>query len=133
MSDENALRRHREALVEQYRAIVEAYDKAILSLGGGALGVSFVFVRDLRDELEHQYLLLASWLMLAGSIAVIVGSFMISQLLYRRMILAIDAGTADKYKGRFGRTGMMLSLAGGVALVIGVCTLGLFIWLNLSF
>lgn len=118
-------------LVEHYYGVVEAYDKAILTLGGGALGVSFVFVSDLGPDPNHRYVLLTAWLLLAGSLGVIVASFMISQFLHRSMILALDAGTTEKYKGRFGKSGLVMSVAGGLALVLGVVMLGLFIWLNL--
>jgi hypothetical protein len=129
---QTAAQRHREILVQQYRGIVDAYDKAIMALAGGALGVSFAFVRDLAPELIHRDLLLAAWILVCVSLGTIVAGFLLSQHRYRQMILAMDAGTDAKYKGRFGKSVLVMRFVAGLTLLLGVSILGFFIWTNLG-
>ena len=54
---------YRSALLEGDKASVQEYDKAVMALSGGAIGISFTFLKTIGDfnTLERPCLLLLAW------------------------------------------------------------------------
>lgn len=60
---------HRQLLVEAHRKASEAYDKAVMSLAGGALAISITFVHEVAPKPSHKHWLAVSWGLLALSLS----------------------------------------------------------------
>lgn len=71
-----------DALLRELEADSQrSYDKAILTLSGGALGISFAFVKDIvgSAELAHPCRLLSAWIFWAASLTSTLISFFTSR------------------------------------------------------
>src|SRR4051812_17758561 len=77
----------------QYRDLIEKgaqksqsdYDKAVLTLSGGALGVSIAFVKDIvGKDAHHSYYLTAAWLLWGVSCAAVLLSYYSSAVAHRK-------------------------------------------------
>jgi hypothetical protein len=130
------LREFRGQLVALEQQSQTAFDKTLLSLGGGALAVSFAFLKDfLRTQGAAQpKLIFAAWLCWTASIAVVLVSHLSSVFATRRAIN--DLKTADPYgHTRGGWLGLLtdgLNILGGAAFVVGLVLAGMFVLANLT-
>lgn len=86
---------YRSWLVAAEQKAQEDFDKTVLSLSGGALGVSFVFLKDIIGiaNIQSPEWLLGSWLSWGVSSVSILASFYTSNLALRRAIRQVDDGT----------------------------------------
>ena len=121
---------YRQFLVDCHHTASQDFDKAIMTLSGGALGLSITFVHDIAPHPSHNVLLGSAWGCFTMSLLLILISFLTSQGALLAMIGAIDDGTALPKKGwaRFTAVTNWLS-AGG--LVAGAVLLVLFALYNL--
>lgn len=127
---------YRKWLIAAEQRSQEDFDKTVLSLSGGALGISFVF---LKDVIGHQPLvlsgfLLAAWLTWAFSTFSVLTSFYLSHLALRRAITQVDDGTIHKQQpgGIFACLTAVLNATGAVLFLVGVCCITIFAGANLS-
>lgn len=99
---------YRTQLIDAEQKAQEDYDKTVLTLSGGALGVSFAFVKDIlpSDSVVSQSILLLAWICWTLSIAFVLASHFSSQLALRKAISQVDEGTI-----RVARTGGIYDLA----------------------
>src|SRR3990170_935291 len=69
-----AMKAYRDWLVQADQKTLEAYDKAVMTLSGGALAISLTFVNDVIPSpiAGTVKLLIAAWVSLALSIAAIL-------------------------------------------------------------
>jgi len=76
----------RKALVEGENASADQFDKAILTLAAGALGLSLVFLEKIAPNPSPKTInyLSISWTALVVSLIAILSSFILSQHAYRR-------------------------------------------------
>lgn len=112
----------------------ESFDKTLVSLSGGALGVSFAFVQQFLGEgvSVAPRLLWASWLLWVLAVTLVLVSHYISVLANRRAVEDLDAGREFECPGgAFDRALVILNPTAGVALIAGLVTAGLFIMKNL--
>lgn len=93
MSD--PLKDYRNQLVVAEQKAQEDFDKTVISLSGGALGVSFVFLKDVvaSGPVNHKTYLLAAWMFWGVSITAVLASFFASTLALRRAIRQVDDNT----------------------------------------
>lgn len=130
------LAEYRKWLVAAEQKSQEDFDKTVLSLSGGALGISFVFLKDVigTNPILHPSLLFASWLAWAFSTFAVLTSYYLSHLALRNAISQLDAGKI--YKQRPGGTLALwtafLNATGAILFLIGVCCITAFAYLNLS-
>lgn len=70
----------------------ESYDKALLSLSGGAIGISFAFVENFLNDQQSQNigLLTLAWLFWAASLAFTLYSFYFAQQAHENTVRVID-------------------------------------------
>jgi hypothetical protein len=92
---DTAIQEYRKHCVSAEQKAQDDYDKAVLTLSGGALAISFAFLKDLvgSGPLAQTQLLLWAWLLWSGSIVATLASFWFSQSALRTAIAQVDAGT----------------------------------------
>ena len=127
---------YRQSLVAAEQKCQDDFDKTVLSLSGGALGVSFVFVKDLvgSNPIDHPNWLLLAWLTWAASSLAILASFFSSHLALRKAIQQCDDGTIYNQKPGGFLAGLTrnLNAAGALLFFVGVCLMAAFAFSNLS-
>jgi hypothetical protein len=91
---DESLQEYRAQLVAAEQKAQEDYDKTVASLSGGALGVSFVFLKDFVGSAQIHFsgFLLGAWICFGLSVTVVLFSFFSSNLGLRRAIKQVDAG-----------------------------------------
>ncbi len=135
---------YRDHLVEAGHTASRDYDRAIMALSGGALGVSLAFVRDLVPHPREVLWLMLAWGLFATSLLAILVSFLTSQAAIRVALDQYDRGKADrgeddKSEAEHGEAGgvpgvmtiVLNALAAG-AFVVGVICVLVFGWFNLK-
>ena len=125
---------YRKHLVAAEQKSQEDFDKTVLSLSGGALGVSFVFLKDvIGDKLILQpEFLFASWVSWGTSTFSILLSYYLSQMALRHAIGQVDKGSIHNEKpgGYYADLTKYLNLAGVALFFIGVCSITYFAYSN---
>jgi hypothetical protein len=120
---------YRKTLIEAQAAASAAFDKAIMTLSGGALAISLTFIHDVAPHPKRQRLMLTSWSFLAFSLLIIVASFIASEHASWRALAAYDAGTAHPHG--WGTFVAILNIIAGAAFIAGVAFLVAFAVYNL--
>lgn len=127
---------YRKWLIEAEHKAQDNFDKAVLSLSGGALGVSFIFVKDIigPSAMHSSTLLLAAWLCWAFSSLSILASFFTSHLALRLSIKQCDDGSIYEKTpgGRYSSWTKYLNAAGAALFFSGICFMAIFVYTNLS-
>lgn len=128
---------YRQWLIAAEQKAQDDFDKAVLSLSGGALGISFIFVKDIigPGAIHHPMLLLVAWMSWALSSFAILASFFASHLALRVAIRQCDDGSIYQQTpgGIFSKKMTRnLNAVGAVLFVAGVCFMAAFIYSNLS-
>lgn len=111
------------------------FDKTVLTLSGGALGVSFVFLKDVvgPQPLASAGFLMFAWLAWAFSAFSILASFYLSHLALRRAIKQVDDGSIHDQKpgGKLSCYTSVLNASGGVLFLVAICSFTVFAGANL--
>jgi hypothetical protein len=137
MSDANAIvTEYRNLLVKTEQASQSEFDKGVLALSGGALGLSFAFTKDIIGTAhitQSIYLLIAWTAWTASSISVLM-SFFTSQRACRKAIRQLDtAGKVPPRPGGWLDYGTeVLNVAGLVLFVVGLIMMVIFLSHNLN-
>ncbi|MCC5858636.1 MAG: hypothetical protein JJT90_10800 [Ectothiorhodospiraceae bacterium] len=123
---------YRNLLIETEQKAQEGYDKAILSLSGGALGISFAFVGDLVPLAEAKFvaLLLGAWVSWTLAIAFTLFSYLSSVFAMREAIENLDEGKEEASRGFLDRATDLMNVLAGILFVLGVGSTFVFIFLN---
>lgn len=126
------LQKYREVLVEADHQASLNYDKAVMTLSGGALGISITFLKDIVPVpiASTKTLLYISWIALSVSLASILISYLFSMASLRKTIRQVDDGTIyTKPTGGFAtRLTEFLRILASVGFLVGVIG---FIWFAL--
>lgn len=127
------MREYRNWLVAADQKASEAYDKAVMTLSGGALGLSLTFVKDIvkSPHSESLWLLEASWGCLTLSLAFILVSMLFSQWALRRAIGQVDESSLSgaRVGGFFATLTATLNVLSGAAFLGGIALLA---WFSIS-
>ena len=127
---------YRNHLVLAEQKSQDDFDKTVLSLSGGALGISFAFVKDMIGEnpIVHPTWLWLSWVIWAFSSLAVLASFFMSHLALREAIAQCDNGTIHHKKpgGVFATLTQVLNASGALLFVAGVCFMAAFVNVNLT-
>jgi hypothetical protein len=120
----------RNALVQGEQKSAEQFDKGVLTLAAGALGISLVFLEKIAPhptQASLKYLCIA-WLGFALSLGTILFSFLSSQFAYRRQRDILEDELLDKPKRRNGFAGAtaMLNVFAIIAFTAGAVGLAWF-------
>ena len=118
----------RQRLVNAHHQASRDFDRTVMTLAAGALGLSIAFMKDIAGPDANALPALgAAWFLFAATLMVILVSFLTSQagLLYQ--IEVIDGRKPEVAPGgTYGRWTLRLNAAAAVALVAGVLSLVLF-------
>lgn len=127
---------YRQWLLAAEQKSQEDFDKTVLSLSGGALGISFVFLKDVigPQPIVLSGVLLGAWFSWAFSTFSVLASYYLSHLALRRAISQIDDGTIYEKPpgGAFAKWTATLNAIGAVLFLVGVCCITVFAGANLS-
>jgi len=133
---DDQLHAYRQHLVLAEQKAQEVYDKTVLSLSGGALGISFAFVDKFLtgDTVYGKAYLVSAWFCWGLSVAVVLASHFFSQRALRRAIEQVDQGEIyiRAPGGVFSRITDICNTAGGALFLIGLVMMILFIDTNLG-
>ena len=130
----------RSELLERQRSNSESYDKAILTLSSGALGLSLTFIKDLLPASRQPVwttLLYWSWGLLTAAIIITVVSFLLSSAAINQALNQITEYYLNGNEGAFARTKLSWAvdasnyISGGL-FVAGVLVTVLFVSINFS-
>lgn len=82
----------RKSLIDAQQQSYQQFDKAILALSSGGLGLSFIFLKDIvhAEEISQDWLLIISWTLFAFSILSTLVSFLTSQYAYKKQLELLD-------------------------------------------
>ena len=134
--DSNDLHEYRQHLVFSEQKSQSDYDKTILTLSGGALAISFSFLKDYVGDgpIYNLCFLFLSWISWASSVTLILVSFYVSRLALNKAIEQVDNGTIlnEKPGGRWSYIIDGLNALGGILFVIGVILMISFTSANLA-
>ncbi|MFO0477636.1 MAG: hypothetical protein ACK50L_02480 [Bacteroidota bacterium] len=127
MSD--STEQHIEQLYKGYTYSSEQFDKAILFVSSGILGISITFIEKivLLSSSQHNWLLLLSWLLEATTIALFTINHYVSVQSFNKAI-----------KNAYNETGIesksikYLNLASIITLILGLILLIIFIFINIK-
>ena len=126
---------YRSQLLAAEQKMQEDFDKTVLSLSGGALGISFAFITDVVGDgpLVQTSLLLAAWIVWGLSVVCVLASFYVSHLALRTAIAQIDSERIRQERpgGRYDELTAALNAVGGLLFLAGVILVVLFVSRNL--
>lgn len=127
---------YRQWLVVAEQKAQEDFDKTVLTLSGGALGISFAFVKDIVGDnaIYNSSWLVVAWVSWALSTSAMLGSFFVSRLALRKAIRQCDEGTiyCESPGGFYTVLTRLLNVCGAVLFVLGVCFMAAFVNTNLT-
>lgn len=113
------------------------FDKGVLALSGGALGLSFAFTKDIvgTTNINHVCYLTAAWIAWALSSTVVLLSFFTSQLALRKAIKQLDAGVIgmERPGGWWDASTSTFNVVGLLLFLFGLAMMMFFLKHNLHF
>ena len=132
---EQQLFQYRTSLLDLEQKMQASYDKAVMALSGGALGLSFTFLRDVAKTtpLHWTPYLLAAWLCWGLSVSCVLCSFLTSALALRKATDQTDAKLIylELVGGKYNTITKRLNYAGGALFLLGLVLLVIFIGVNM--
>ncbi len=133
---DSSKQQYRQQLIEIEQKIHEGYDKTLISLSGGALGISFAFIKNIvgDDEIVSQSYALIAWIAWAVSLTFLLAAFYFGTLAYRHAVKKLDLETIDRENpgGCYATIMRYLNAFGGISFIIGVASFIYFSYINLG-
>ncbi len=133
---DDALYQYRQHLVTAEQKAQDDYDKAVLSLSGGAFAVSLVFIEKVigPGKIVHEWVLLAAWVCWCLSIAAVLWSFYVSRNALRKAIDQFDSNQPLPRQpgGVMARATEILNFLSGSSFVLGLLLIATFSIFNLG-
>ena len=124
---------YRRHLILAEQKAQEDFDKALLTLSGGALGVSFAFVTNVVGSPPYEYfqILLGGWASFVFSLVVVVLSYYFSRQALRMAIREADSQTASQRPGGiFTFWTEAANVTGALSFFLGLILVGTFAVIN---
>jgi hypothetical protein len=130
----------RSELLDRQRSNSESYDKAILTLASGALGLSLSFIKDILPASEparRVCLLYVSWILLTAAIITTVASFLLSNEAINQALRQNTEYYLKRNESAFVRTKLSRAVdasnyASGILFVFGIVLTVIFVSVNFS-
>lgn len=136
MATKAELKKYRASLIDTLRFLNESYDKLLITLSGGALGISIAFLKDIvkLENVKFPDLLLYAWLAFIFSLAAVLGRLMFGIEAYRRAIKQVDSGTIyqERVGGRYSLMTRALHICSAAFLLLGLLMLAAFAFQNVG-
>jgi hypothetical protein len=134
MSEHKSL--YRDLLIRSEQQSQSEFDKTIITLSSGALGVSFIFIKDVigDDVVKNASQLLFSWIFLSTSLALILVSFYTSVLAHRKALEQFDADENIKVDigGKYSTVTKACNVLSAVFLILGIVYITCFAYKNIG-
>jgi hypothetical protein len=131
-----ARERYRDTIRQAFFQSQADYDKTLITLSSGALGISIVFVKDVIGSavILRASLLLSAWLLWAGSLTITLGAFLTGALFLDRALTMLKdlKVTADDTRKTPNRIQTGAAVLSGLLFVGGVVCISLFAYYNLG-
>lgn len=126
---------YRDHLVIARQKSQEAYDKTVVALSGGALGVSLAFLKDVigSKAMLNSDLVFIAWICWGFSLLSILCSYFLSEQALTQAIKQVDSGNHEvgSTGGKYTRATELANLAGGLLFLAGVLSFSVFVKSNL--
>ncbi len=126
---------YRQSLLVAEQSMQSEYDKSVMTLSGGSLGVSFAFLKDIvgTQDLSHGICLYAAWVLWGLSISFILASYFTSTKAIRRAVTDTDLQTIymTLAKSHWATATKTLNALGGIGFFLGIICLVVFVAYNL--
>src|SRR5437868_1291420 len=87
-ADEHAEERSR--LTDLHEKATDSFDRAVMTLSGGALGISIAFIHDVAHHPRHTWVLGIGWVFFALSLLLILWSFLTSERAVVKMVKQLE-------------------------------------------
>ena len=131
MTDRQDYRQQLLALEEKAQA---AFDKTVVTLSGGALGISFAFIKDFLGDspVMNKSWLMGAWVAWVTSLGVSLTSHYLSTFAIRRATEELDAGKERDLARGWDRAVVMFNTASGLLFLVGAISIGVFVYHNLK-
>jgi hypothetical protein len=136
--DQDVYLNERRDLIQQESEQSRSFDRAILTLTGGALGLSLAFIKDAAPNVAPctTWLLYAGWFLLIASLLMTLSSFQMSATALRRQRRILDdiqsgGATPESTVNIPGKITGWLNVASLVSFTAGTAALTLFVALSL--
>ena len=128
-------RQYRAELVLAEGKAQDDYDKAVLSLSGGGLGISFAFVDKFIGDGPPilPILLYIAWISWGISVSAVLYSYFFSQQAFRNAIQQFDDNKirdTEQPGGSCATATLWFNRLGGALFIIGVLFMALFVYNN---
>ena len=130
--DQESKRLRRQQLTDLQARAQDAYDQTLFKLSGGALGLSFIFLRQIAgDQPRLVWAVWVSWSLWLVSLACVLWSHHTSARAMDRAIEQLDTGNRSD-GGPFDKWTAWLNPIGGIAFVLAAVSAGIFMITNLG-
>jgi len=133
---EKDLKEYRTYLIQTVQKLNENYDKLIITLSGGALALSLVFLKDVikENQIQEPILLIAAWGFFIASLASILGTLLFGIAANKKAIKQVDANTIynEEPGGFFSKVTTILHYASTAFLIIGLIFIAAFAYVNME-
>ncbi len=128
------LKKYRSILIDASQKAQESFDKTVLTLSGGALGISFAFVKDFveKDQISLSHLLFGSWISWGLSMLCVLVSFFCSQKALSKTVEQVDRERiySETPGGRWTCAVDFLNVLGGLFFIVGLVSAIVFMGYN---
>ena len=127
----------RKLLVEGEKSTSASFDRYILTLSGGALALTMVFIRDIAPNplASSRLYLFTSWIAFGAAIIMMLASMLTSQSAFRKQrdIIGMSHGSQvqDDPRNQWAWATNILNILSMVAFGVGVVFIAIFIAFNL--
>ena len=117
----------RNRLIKSHQSASDAFDRALMTLSAGSLGLSIAFVKDIAPKPTSVWSLKTSWILMGLALGFIVASFALSVEVHKRLIDGLDKKRPYEDEPRWVRYGVsVLNAATGSAFLVGALFLIVF-------
>lgn len=126
----DVIQEYRRTLQELEQQAQQSYDKTVLTLSGGALGVSFAFVSNIigQSPVLWPAWLVVAWVSWGLSVTAVLFSFFFSHLALRKAVDQVDEESIHRVRpgGAFDCITAVLNATGGGLFFLGVVSMVVF-------
>ena len=133
---EKELNEYRKHLIVSEQKSQEDYDKTVIALSGGALGISFAFLKDYIGEgsINNVTNLLYAWASWGTSVTIVLISYYTSHLALRKAIAQVDENKImNERPGKcYSIITAILNALAGILFLVGVIFMIYFCSTNLT-
>ena len=140
---QSQMKEYRNQLVQAEQKSIDSFDKSLLTMSGGAIGITFVFVENVAGPgpMAAPALLIGAWVCWVVVIGLTILSFYTSYLALRKCLRqaseSIRAGNSEAFKkecpgGIYGKLVTCLNPINGLLFVVGLVLVIIFAAKNIG-